>query len=101
MGDTEVIVRPNGKEYRRRKPLSLHTYYSDGGDGLIVMGTHDVERAQAAADRTLDELDLLLAEPRRRWLRLVPWDAYGLGVDRSWVEDEVRGTPCVDWMPPW
>lgn len=97
----ETIVRPNGKPYRRRKPIRADQYQHADGEGLLVMGTHDVDRARAAYESALLNLELQDVEPQLRWLRVVPWDAYGLGVDSSWIEDPVRGVPCVDFMPDW
>jgi hypothetical protein len=68
----------------------------DGYTGVVVEGTHDIERAAALAANLLDTYDLTNQPPSRRWMRLVPWDLSGYG-DRSWVEDPVRGMPCVEW----
>jgi hypothetical protein len=92
-----VVIRPNGKPYRRRKPLVVSEFTDcDDSTGVVVEGTHDVDRAAALAADLLAAYDLTDSRPTRRWMRLVPWDPSGYA-DRAWVEDEVRGMPCVEW----
>lgn len=96
---TTPTTRPNGKVYRPRKPPVASVCCSDDyGDGIIVQGTLDVERAreiarkiwgQTDSDDTVDDAPFLTA-----WYRLVPWDA-GFGFDSTWMVDERRGSPCV------
>jgi hypothetical protein len=97
----ETITRPNGKPYRRRKPTQIATF--DHGDsmaeGVVVIGTHDVDLATRLAADRLAYFDLDPASARTSWWRLVPWDAFGIGCDQSWITDEVRGAPVVVWTP--
>lgn len=94
----EQITRPNGKPYRRRKPVTVEVYYSSNdAECVIVIGTHDLDAAAALAEH-MWEHDEPLPEGRRRWLRLVPWDTGG-GYDRSWIDDPARGTAVVTFDP--
>lgn len=94
-----TAVRPNGKHYTRRKPLEVTEFGTYGGDiGVVVLGTHDVTQAKAIAEHVLVEYDLDSSEPSLNWWRNVPWDESGQ-FDWSWINDCVRGTPCVVWEP--
>ena len=96
---TPQTTRPNGKVYRPRKGLHASVCCSeDHGDGIIVRGTLDIERARELArkiwghtdnDDTVDDAPTLTG-----WYRLVPWDSYG-GYDSTWMVDEAHGAPCV------
>jgi hypothetical protein len=93
----ETITRPNGKPYRRRKPLTVIEFLDpDGGTGILVLGTHDEARAREAFGQTIEALFEQDHRPERSWVRLVPWDQSGT-CDSSWVHDESRGTPALEW----
>ncbi|MGV8973696.1 MAG: hypothetical protein ACOH10_15355 [Rhodoglobus sp.] len=95
----EMTLRPNGKVYRPRKGLQASVCSSmDEGEGIIVRGTLDVDKAREIArkiwghtenDDTVDDAPTLTG-----WFRLVPWDA-GFGFDSTWMVDEAHGSPCV------
>lgn len=97
MGDTEVIVRPNGKPYRPRKvvvePWDNESVGWGYDFGVVVLGTHDIALATSLAN---DEI-------RSRWDRrlaaveaCVGWYRDGFqGGDRCWVNDDVRGRAGV------
>lgn len=90
------ITRPNGKVWRPRKPLRINTFDNpEGMTGVVVFGTHDEDTAARAAQRELAFWDLALVTGHAAWWRLVPWDAFNLGCDSTWINDPVRGTPCV------
>lgn len=98
MQPTET-ARPNGAIYRRRKPLRAE-FITWNGDSVAVLvyGTH--ERAQAdglAAVVWADEADGEMPEPVARWIKSVPWDALGLGYDRTTLEvpGNTRGSTPV------
>lgn len=102
---TEQIVRPNGKPYRPRSAVRVEEWItSDDTTALVVIGTHDVDRAAELARHSWEcneGVDVPLPGGVRRWWRLVPWST-GHGYDQSWVEDEVRGRPVVTFEPvPW
>lgn len=90
----DTLIRPNGKTYRPRREPEAQTFWTyDVMTAVVVVGTHDLEKAAELA-RPLWEYDEDLPEGRRHWWRLVPWDTSGL-FDRSWVDDETRGRPVV------
>lgn len=94
--------RPNGKLYRRRKPLTADTVaWNDDGYVVIVYGTHDADLArELAATEWERELEGELPEPRPLWLKLVPWDALGLGFDSTILEvggDTRSSTPALQY----
>jgi hypothetical protein len=101
MIDLVPVTRPNGKVYRPRKQPHAEAckdnYY--GEPGVIVVGTHDVDRAERLANAVggLDEPAFLY--PRKReWRR----DGMHCG-QREWVFDEEHGVPCVvfgAWVSP-
>ena len=93
------IVRPNGRIYRPKKPPSLEEYTTyDQEDSIVVVRTHDITVATLLAADKIAEYDLQGCEVMQEWWRLVPWDHNGM-FPRSWITDEVRGTPCVVWYP--
>ena len=91
MAELPIIVRPNGRTYRPRKIIA---YAWAGYDdyGVIVFGTHDVERAEPLA---LDACRSWfgasgVTAPRNVWFR----DGRVNG-ERCWFPDEERGRPGV------
>lgn len=93
-------VRPNGKVYRRRTPLtSKPVVWNDEWTIVMVYGTHDPEAARELAQAEWTrECDGELPEPVKEWIREVPWDALGLGYDRTImsVSGDSRGsTPAL------
>lgn len=96
-----LLTRPNGKPYRPRKDPSVQEFTdSQEYTGLVVLRTHDVELARRLAEPLIAEYELWNTEPTREWWRSVPWDTSGY-CDRSYVDDPVRGIPCVVFQPPW
>lgn len=96
------IVRPNGKVWRGRKPVTVQPFIDyDGSACLVVLGTHDIEEATRLAQHQPEwsESELHLVEPTTDWWRLVPWDVNDMGFDRTWIIDRKRGTPCVVFAP--
>lgn len=93
--------RPNGSWYRPRKPLRVHSLaWNDDGQVVMVYGTHDAELArdlaQAEWDRQLEAfMGEPLPEPRRIWIKVVPWDAFGFGYARTHLE--VAGDTKGSW----
>jgi hypothetical protein len=89
-----AIQRPDGSLYRPRKVTA--SAVADGDEllcGVIVLGTHDVQRAQPMADRYVAwQLDdrLVAADPLPGWWR----DGFD-GGQRRWVTDEKRGRAGV------
>lgn len=88
------ITRPDGKPYRPRKVVA-HAIVDEDGllCGVMVLGTHDVTRAQALADwYAVWQLGSghAAAGPRPGWYR----DGYECG-HRCWVTDEVHGRAGV------
>lgn len=95
---SESITRPNGKPYRRRKPIALSEFSDpDGGTGFLVLGTHDEAGARAAFGETIDGYFETDHAPSAVWVRLVPWDDTTGCCDSSWIHDETRGTPALEW----
>ena len=93
------IIRPNGKPYVARKPIVAEEFgTSYGSTGVFVLRTHDEALARESFGSLLASLELTDVEPITTWIRLVPWDA-GWGYDTSWVTDEVRGVPALEWNP--
>lgn len=94
--NTVEIRRPNGKLYRARKPPEVTTY-QDWRDDVtcgLVLRTHDVELALQLAADLIAELELVPANASTHWWRLAPFKN-GSGYDRNWIDDPVRGVPCV------
>jgi hypothetical protein len=92
VSEVEPTVRPNGKVYRPRRPLRSAPYDDhDFQHGVIVLGTHDIELARAAAVRAGCEC----GEPKfdkgsPGWLR----QGYQHG-EPWWINDDVRGAAAV------
>ena len=91
------LVRPNGRIYRPRKVVGYawenpDDLSSDFISGVIVLGTHDVERARTLAcslGRYWFGLDHAI-RPHVGWFR----DGFEYGV-RCWVDDPVTGRAGV------
>lgn len=91
MATSEAIKRPNGKTYRPRRVLAYPV--GEDGEGVVVLGTHDLARAQALADevaRSVAGSGFVAADPWRGWWR----DGFECG-ERRWVSDEERGRAGV------
>jgi hypothetical protein len=88
---TEVVQRPNGKPYRPRRVIAQAV--GEDNEGVIVLGTHDLARAQVLADRLARQIagpEYTAADPEAGWWR------DGLeGGERRWVWDEVNGRAAV------
>lgn len=96
----ELLVRPNGKPYKPRKPPSVETIVDDRDDtGVVVLRTHDFRRAIELASRLIDEFELDPTTAYTGWWRSVPFDPSGYH-DTAFIEDPVRGVPCVVIAPP-
>lgn len=88
-----AIVRPNGRIYRPRK-LVTYAYEDDhaGENGVVVLGTHDSERAR---DLALSSARYwygaeCVIDPVTVWWR----DGMESG-ERCWQHDPVRGRAGV------
>jgi hypothetical protein len=90
----EVITRPNGKPYRPRKIMAYPVADADDmASGVMVLGTHDVERARKLADRCAAawvDGGYVAAEPQTGWFR----EGYEAGRP-MWLRDEKRGRAGV------
>ena len=87
----EAIVRPNGKLYRPRRVTACAVGEDD--EGVLVLGTHDLARAQFLADEMAEYVagsGFAAVDPWLGWFR----DGYRNG-RREWVTDEVRGRAGV------
>lgn len=88
-----VIIRPNGKPYRPRS-VKAHSWDNEedqgpGADcGVVVLGTHDVVRAQPLAERACDAWFGVkhAITPEIGWFRR----AY-----HGWMRDTKRGAAGV------
>lgn len=91
-GDT--ITRPNGRPYRPRKVVAWPVADADEmTSGVMVLGTHDVERARPLADECAAawvDGGYVAAEPEVGWFR----EGYEAGRP-MWLRDEVRGRAGV------
>jgi hypothetical protein len=93
MADLPVIQRPDGSLYRPRQ-VTAHAVCDDDEflSGVMILGTHDVPRAQRFADRYAAHLEAgyTAADPVTGWWR----DGFE-GGQRRWVTDEKRGRAGV------
>lgn len=100
-------ARPNGALYRPRKPLRAEAcMWNDDGTAVLVYGTHDdaLARPLAEAEWTREGLDGDLPEPVAIWVKSVPWDALGLGYDRTIMQvggDTKGSTPVLRYGGEW
>jgi hypothetical protein len=94
MATGEVIVRPNGKPYRPRKVTARPVADADEmASGVMVLGTHDIERARKLANEcAADWVDggHVATEPETGWFR----EGYASGRP-MWLRDEVHGRAGV------
>lgn len=82
-------ARPNGALYRPRKPIRVEScMWNDDSTAVLVYGTHDTALAQplAEAEWRAEGFGYELPEPTPIWIKNVPWDALGLGYDRTVLE---------------
>lgn len=92
-----VIIRPNGKPYRPRKVIA-HAVGELGLDddcGVVVFGTHDIERARPLAQRAVGNFQgcAHAIRPQRVWWR----DGFECG-ERRWIYDNVNGRAVVSFV---
>jgi hypothetical protein len=89
-----AIRRPDGRLYQPRKVIAWPLAGDDEvTSGVMVLGTHDIERARKLADEALaDWTDggCTAAGPETGWFR----EGYESG-RRVWVRDNVRGRAGV------
>jgi hypothetical protein len=92
---SEAIVRPSGRVYRPRKVTAEFTVDGDGiEDGVMVCGTHDIERARQLAEDHVTRWDagMAPADPVTGWWRL------GYQSSRLvWIPDEEKGRAAVQF----
>lgn len=90
----EPIQRPNGKLYRPRKIIAHAVADEDGAtSGVIVLGTHDIERARKLADECAAAWvasGYVATSPDRGWFR----EGFE-GGELRWLRDEERGRAGV------
>lgn len=88
MAELVPVTRPNGKVYRPRKPPRAVPVEDDrDGSTVYVLGTHDVERARALAQRVTTVCPYPRAES---------WHRLGMrNGDPYYVYDDVRGAPSL------
>jgi len=90
------VERPDGRLYRPRKVAAYaweNDTVHDWSAGAVVLGTHDVEAAQALADSAVKAWfggELSAVEPELGWWR----SSYFYG-DPTWVDDPVHGRAGV------
>lgn len=94
---TEEFVRPNGKTYKPRKPGLYIEEFESVSDAtcVAVFGTHDLAEATLFAFHSLVGLDLDPNRAHTAWWRKVPFDPNGGHWDWTFMDDPVRGKPCV------
>lgn len=91
--EAAVIVRPNGKPYRPRRPgLRAHAWEGEDDCGVVVFGTLDPDRARAFAAQMCTHWYGMpvVVDPEPGWYR----DAFVYG-ERRWTRDPERGAPGV------
>jgi hypothetical protein len=93
------IERPNGKLYRPRGVVAHRWENPDApwADecGVIVIGTHDIERARPLATEAIQrwfDADMIAVRPVVDWYRLT----YHYGA-MTWKRDPVRGGAGVEF----
>ncbi len=90
----EPVQRPDGRMYRPRKVIAYPVADADEmTSGVVVLGTHDVERARKLADSCAAawvDAGYVVAEPEVWWFR------EGFDAGRPmWLRDEVKGRAGV------
>jgi hypothetical protein len=88
------LIRPNGKPYRPRGVMA-HAWENGPGEGqgVVITGTHDVERAQEFADQMMRYWygsDTEAGMPTIGW-----WRCSYLNGELRWHEDAERGAAGV------
>jgi hypothetical protein len=89
--EPETIQRPNGSPYRPRRVFAQAVGEED--EGVLVLGTHDLDRAQSLADKVARYIagsGFVAVKPEAGWWR----DGFECG-QRRWVNDEVHGRAGV------
>lgn len=90
MNALEVITRPNGRLYRPRKVVACAVVDEDEiFSGVVVLGTHDLARAQLLADEYAAwqlGKGATAGSPLTGWYR----EGFESGQFR-WIADEERG----------
>jgi hypothetical protein len=93
-GAGEAIARPDGRLYRPRKVAGYAVNDEDGlVCGIMILGTHDVDRAKLLADSSAAswvDYGHVAAHPVTGWWR----DGFS-GGRRCWVDDPVSGRAGV------
>lgn len=88
-----MIMRPNGRLYRPRKIVAeIYTdYHNEEFGGVIVFGTHDIERARPLAEPIIhSEVGPVDITEHLDWIH----DGMS-GGERRFMRDERRGRACV------
>lgn len=90
------VTRPDGRVYRPRKIIAYPVADADEmTSGVMVLGTHDTERARVLADRCAAawvDGGYVAAEPETGWFR----EGYEAG-RLMWLRDEEKGRAGVWW----
>lgn len=87
----ETILRPNGKSYRPRKVVAHAWENDDWPVGVVIIGTHDLERAGKFAEEMCQYwYGLHATKPSVDWFR----DGFESG-KRVWVRDPNHGRAGV------
>lgn len=94
MSAPEPVTRPNGKLYRPRK-VTGHAVANEDDEvtAIIVLGTHDITRAQALANQCAAawvDGGYVAVDPITGWFR----NGYEYGC-RAWVDDPGHGRAGV------
>lgn len=86
-----VVIRPNGKPYQPRKVIAepWENSWGDEACGVMVLGTHDIERARAHAEQIIQFGEP--GDPYVGWYR----DSFNDCGERAWIDDPVRGRAGV------
>jgi hypothetical protein len=90
----EPVQRPDGRMYRPRKIIAYPVADDEEmTSGIMVLGTHDVSRAQPLADRCASawvDGGYVAIEPETGWYR----EGYEAGRP-MWLRDPVKGRAGV------
>lgn len=89
----DIVTRPDGRLYRSRKVIAYPVYDDDELIcGVVVLGTHDIERARSGADTVAayDDSNFIAVNPVTGWWR----DGFEYG-RRAWIYDECHGRAGV------
>jgi hypothetical protein len=93
METAPLIIRPNGKFYRARKPPAVHLYVGDylGESEIMVtrLGPDEKDKARELAMEEFEKHDFdLMDSGYFGW-----WRDSIRGNEREWVYDSATGTP--------